>query len=112
MNWFHVPVLTRKRIFLAFAFAIATDTIQLALGPIGWTFFDEILDAITMVLTSLLIGFHPLLLPTFALELIPIVDMLPTWTGCIALVVALRKNQTPPEEKPPTTSESSDYIDV
>jgi hypothetical protein len=46
-----------------------------------------------MVLTWRVLGFHPLLLPTFALEFLPIVDVLPTWTGCVALVVALRKRQ-------------------
>jgi hypothetical protein len=44
-----------------------------------------------MVVVSRLIGFHPLLLPTFALEFVPLTDMLPTWTGCVALVVRSRK---------------------
>jgi hypothetical protein len=34
-----------------------------------------------------------LLLPSFVLEFIPLADMLPTWTGCVALVVALRKRE-------------------
>ena len=54
---------------------------------------DELLDVIAMILTWRLIGFHPLLLPTFALEFLPLADMLPTWTGCVAIVVALRKRQ-------------------
>jgi len=29
-------------------------------------------------------------------ELFPIVDVLPTWTGCVALVVAMRKKSPPP----------------
>jgi hypothetical protein len=40
-----------------------------------------------------LIGFHPLLLPTFVLEFVPLTDMLPTWTGCVALVMRARKRQ-------------------
>ena len=90
---FDVPVLTRTRIRSAYAVAIATDAAQLLLGPIGWAFADEILDIIAMVFTWRLLGFHPLLLPTFALELLPVADVLPTWTGCVALVVALRKRQ-------------------
>ena len=35
-----------------------------------------------------LLGFHPLLLPTFLVEFLPMTDMLPTWTGCVALVTA------------------------
>jgi hypothetical protein len=46
-----------------------------------------------MVLTSWMIGFHWLLLPTFVMEFIPLVDELPTWTACVVLVVALRKRE-------------------
>src|SRR5215471_1271609 len=83
--------LTPSRIKAAYAVAIATDVLQLALGPLGWAFTDQILDVVALVATTLLLGFHPLLLPTFVLELVPIVDVLPTWTGCVALVVALRR---------------------
>ncbi len=107
-----MPVLTRKRIFLAFAVAIAADAVQLALGPLGWGFLDEIVDGVTMILMCFLIGFHPLLLPTFVIELVPIVDMLPTWTGCVALVVTLKQKETRPESNASPATESSDYIDV
>ncbi|HHY84669.1 MAG TPA: hypothetical protein GYA07_03910 [Verrucomicrobia bacterium] len=90
---------------LAVLVALATDAIQIALGPFGWTFADEILDVIVMLLTSWLIGFHPLLLPTFVLEVIPGVDMFPTWTACVLAVIAMRsRRQTP---SPP-----ADVIDV
>ena len=89
-------VLTRSRIKAAYAVAIATDVLQFGLGPFGWAFTDEILDVIALIATTRLLGFHPLLLPTFVLELVPIIDVLPTWTGCVALVVAMRKKQSPP----------------
>lgn len=88
--------LTRSRIRAAYAVAIATDVLQFALGPFGWAFTDQILDAIALIATTALLGFHPLLLPTFIIELVPIVDMVPTWTGCVALVIAMRKKQPPP----------------
>ena len=84
-----------SRIKMAYAIAIATDVLQFALGPFGWAFVDEILDVVALIATTRLLGFHPLLLPTFVLELVPIVDVLPTWTGCVALVVATRKKQPP-----------------
>ena len=77
----------------AYAVAVTTDVLQLLLGPFGWAFADELLDVIAMILTWRLIGFHPLLLPSFVLELLPVADMLPTWTGCVAIVVAVRKRQ-------------------
>jgi len=88
--------LTRSRIRAAYAVAIAADVLQFALGPLGWAFADEILDVLALILTTRLLGFHPLLLPTFVVELFPIVDMLPTWTGCVALVVAMRNKAPPP----------------
>ena len=90
---FQTPVLTRNRVRLAYAVAITADALQILLGPLGWAFVDEIIDVAAMFLTWRAIGFHPLLLPTFALEFIPLVDMLPTWTACVALVVSLRKKQ-------------------
>ncbi len=84
-------VISRKAICLAFAVAIITDGLQFALGPFGWVLIDEGLDILAMILISWAIGFHMLLLPTFVIELIPGPDMLPTWTGCTAAVVMLRK---------------------
>ena len=101
---FQAPVLTRNRVRLAYGVAVAADALQLLLGPLGWTLADEIIDVIAMFVTWRLIGFHPLLLPTFALEFLPVVDMLPTWTACVALVVSLRRKQqaaqAPPSEGP------------
>jgi hypothetical protein len=100
---FETPILTRERIIAAFAVAITTDAMQILLGPLGFTFADEVLDILAMILTLRLVGFHPLLLPTFVLEVLPIIDMLPTWTGCLAIVVGIRKRQQA-EMKPPSES--------
>jgi hypothetical protein len=90
---FQSPLLTEQRVRLAYAIAVTTDVLQLLLGPFGWAFADELLDVAAMILIWRLIGFHPLLLPTFVLKFLPVADMLPTWTGCVAIVVALRKRQ-------------------
>lgn len=85
--------LTRTRMVLAIAVAIAADGLQLLFNGVGWLGPDQIIDVIAMLLTSWLIGFHWLLLPTFVLELIPVADDLPTWTACVAAVIVLRKRQ-------------------
>jgi hypothetical protein len=100
--------LTRARTRSAYAVAIATDGLQLLLGPFGWAFTDEILDGIATIATIRLLGFHPLLLPTFVLELVPLADMLPTWTGCVALVIRLRRAQQPL----PRNSDGAVTIDI
>jgi hypothetical protein len=88
-----LSIVPNNRVRLAYAVAIATDLLQFALGPFGWAFADEILDIIAAAITWKLLGFHPLLLPTFILEAVPIADLLPTWTGCVALVVGLRRKE-------------------
>ena len=100
-SWFQSPALTRERVRLAYAVAVTTDVLQLILGPFGWAFADELLDMAAMTLTWRLIGFHPLLLPTFALEFLPVADMLPSWTGCVAIVVTLRRRQQARMPPPP-----------
>ena len=92
-RWQHPSRVTRANVRLAYAVAVTVDVAQFLLGPFGWSGFDEILDAIGMIVITRLIGFHPLLLPTFLLEFVPFTDMLPTWTGCVALVVRARKRQ-------------------
>jgi len=79
-RWQHPSRVTRADVRLAYAVAVTIDVAQFLLVPFGWAVFDEILDAVAMIAVCRLIGFHPLLLPTFVLEFVPFTDMLPTWT--------------------------------
>ncbi len=83
--------LSRWRIAAALAVAVAADAVPFLLGPLGFTFADEIIDVAVMVLESLLLGFHVLFLPTFLLEVLPIADALPTWTACVLAVVVMKR---------------------
>jgi len=106
---------TPSSIRAAYAVAVAVDVAQVLLGPFGWAGVDEVLDACAMYGISKLIGFHPLLLPTFVLEFVPFTDMLPTWTGCVALVVRLRKGQglvsAEPPDSPPVIDVKADRVE-
>jgi len=102
-------VVSQTRVRAAYATAVLTDVLQFAIGPLGWFFADEILDVVAMILITRLIGFHPLLLPTFVLEIIPVADLLPTWNGCVALVMFLRRKQA---ESAPPPIENGPVIDV
>jgi hypothetical protein len=62
-----------------------------------------------MIATTAILGFHVLLLPTFALELVPLVQDLPTWTACVAAVIVLRKRRQQP---PPPPAPVGPVIDV
>lgn len=85
--------------------ALAADGLQV---PLQVPPLPEIIDVVAMVLTTVTIGFHVLLLPTFAVEFVPGVDLLPTWTGCVMAVIVLRLREektqsspTPPPVIPP-----------
>jgi hypothetical protein len=88
-----VPPLTRLRIALALGIAATADGLQLLLGPFGWPGGDQVIDLMAMGLTSWVIGFHWLLLPTFVMEFVPLLSELPTWTACVVAVIALRKRE-------------------
>ncbi len=109
-----------RRIALAFAVAAIADALQFPLTA-GMIFgatvpplllADVVIDLIAMVITVWLLGFHWVLLPGFILEAIPGIDLIPTWTGCVAFVVWRQKqaaeqsspvaSPTPaPDRKPP-----------
>ena len=109
---FRAPKLTRPRMVLALAVAVAADGLQFTLGPLGWAFADQVIDFLAMALVSWIIGFHILLLPTFVVEFLPVLDELPTWTACTAAVIALRKreqqNLPPPPPPPPDKQDIPD----
>jgi hypothetical protein len=101
---FRVPPLTRPRMAVALVFAAGADGLQLLLAPFGWFGADQVIDCVTMVVISRLIGFHILLLPTFVINFVPVLDELPTWIACTAAVIVLRKREQrtppPPPQKP------------
>jgi hypothetical protein len=106
------PVLTRRRIWLAWCVALAADGLQLLLGPLGLVFIDSAIDVVAMILLTLTLGFHPLFLPTFVVELVPLVDEFPTWSACTFLVIGLRRKKyeqnTPPPHPPPVSGKVID----
>ncbi|HEY0457010.1 MAG TPA: hypothetical protein VGE41_11590 [Verrucomicrobiae bacterium] len=91
-------VLSKGRIVTAVGLALLADALQYFFALIPGV--DQGVDLAAALAIIGLIGFHPLLLPTFLVELIPGVDLLPTWTGCVMLVIALRKRAQAANEPP------------
>jgi hypothetical protein len=106
------PVLTRRRIWTACAVALVADGLQLVLGPLGWVGLDEAIDVLAMLLLSATMGFHPLFLPTFVAEFIPVVDMLPTWTACTMVVIGLRRKKSVPPTPAAAPRSTENVIDI
>lgn len=92
---------TASRARLAVALAVLVDAIQLPLqgasltgmGTLPAEAIDLAIDAATALIISRLIGFHWALLPTLALELIPFIDLAPTWFACVSYVISKRKKE-------------------
>ena len=82
---FRPPRISRTRIALALLVALIADGLQIPSQAIP--IVPEVIDVLAAVLTIWILGFHLLLLPTFVVELIPLVDMLPTWTACVGAVL-------------------------
>jgi hypothetical protein len=87
----HPTQLTRGRIAIALIAALLADGLQVLLQAVPLV--PQLIDVAATVIVTLAIGFNILLLPTFVIELVPLVDDFPTWTGCVLAVIALRRRK-------------------
>ena len=93
--------LTESQVKAAYAIAIFADLLQLPLTAASATIVltipseivDFTVDCIVMIAVSRFLGFHWLLLPSMIGESIPGLELLPTWTGCVACVVKIRRDE-------------------
>ena len=83
-----------RRKLLARSVAVAADLLQLVVFP---AFFPGILsplngafDVLVGFAMVLMLGWHVAFLPTFVAELIPFVDLFPTWTLAVLYVTRKR----------------------
>ncbi|MBL0311182.1 MAG: hypothetical protein IPP78_00425 [Holophagaceae bacterium] len=87
------------RLKVAWVVAVGTDALQVFIFPATvegvFSPVTVILDFIAMALLSALVGWHWAFLPSIVVELIPGLELAPTWT--IALAIASRglNKQTP-----------------
>ncbi len=82
-----------RRVLAARVIAVLADAIQLGFMPLfvggAPEGFDAVLDLVVGGVMVALLGWHWAFLPAFAFELLPAVDLAPTWT--IAVVLATRR---------------------
>jgi len=90
--------LTPARLRAAWLLALAVDAIQIGLlpttGPLSFL-LDAPLDLAAMFVLWRLLGWHWAFMPSFLIELLPVVDLAPTWT--LAVWLATRKKVISPE---------------
>lgn len=72
---------------LALVIAIGVDLIQWLAIPLfilgGASPWNDAIDVIVAIVMIRLVGFHWAFLPAFAAELIPGVDLVPSWTAAV-----------------------------
>lgn len=80
---------------LARVIAIAVDALQIAILPLLFpgSPWNNAIDLVTGGVMVWLLGWHVAFLPTFVTELIPFVDLFPTWT--LAVLYVTRKEKSP-----------------
>ncbi|MBP7825221.1 MAG: hypothetical protein KA236_01510 [Verrucomicrobia bacterium] len=94
-NCHHMKPVSLTRVRAAYAVAICTDVIQIVLFPLFWegglSPLEIALDLVACSVITALVGWHIAFIPTFLIELVPGVDLAPTWT--IAVIIATRGRQ-------------------
>lgn len=79
----------RAAVRWAWAVALAIDAVQWVLWPLvvagAASPVDDILDLVAGVILIRLLGWHWVFLPAFVAELVPGVDLVPTWTAAVFL---------------------------
>jgi hypothetical protein len=87
---------TTNRVKAARVLGIMADAVQLGLLPLfvgGWVSpVNDALDVVVGVAMVALVGWHWAFLPAFFSELIPIWDLVPSWTA--AVLIATRNAPT------------------
>jgi hypothetical protein len=90
---------------MAWLVAIAVDAIQVGALPLfaagGLSPADGLLDAVAAIVLIQLLGWHWAFLPTLAAELVPGLDLFPTWTAAVLFVTRQQVHSGEPEILPP-----------
>ena len=78
----------------AWTVALGADALQILLLPLfAEGFASPAADALDLAVAGVLwrlLGFHWALLPAAVAELMPVVDLAPTWTGTVLLITGKR----------------------
>jgi hypothetical protein len=88
----------------ALTVAILADAVQIVLlplfGPGALSPLNDLLDIAVAWTLIRLLGWHWAFLPSFFAELVPGLDLVPTWT--LAVLIVTRQQVSPSRPEPPT----------
>ena len=90
-------LLTPRQAWIARGLALAVDLAQWAFLPAALTPLNNAVDVGTGLALLALVGWHWAFLPTFLAELVPFVELVPTWTLAVMIATRGRIASPPPE---------------
>ena len=98
-------LLTPRRVWIARALAVLVDLSQVALLPAELTPLNNAIDVATAIAMLSLVGWHWAFVPTFLAEMVPFVDLVPSWTLAVVIATRGRVGAPPPTVvvEPPRT---------
>lgn len=89
----------------ALTIAVLADALQIGLFPLfgegALSPLNDLLDIVVAWLLTRLLGWHWAFLPSMVAELIPGLDLVPTWTVAV-LLVTREMQPAAPSSEPPT----------
>jgi hypothetical protein len=92
------------RVRAARLIAMAADVLQIAVFPMfaGGVAspIDDVLDVVVAGAVTWLVGWHWSFLPSFLAELVPGLDLVPTWTAAVFFATRRRGPLSPPPGAP------------
>jgi hypothetical protein len=95
---------TRGRVWLARGIAIAADFLQIVAFPFfapgALSPWSDALDLAVAAAMILLVGWHWAFLPSFVAEVVPGLDLVPTWTAAAFFVTRGKGRPATPETSP------------
>ena len=89
--------LTPRQAGIARGLALLVDLAQWALLPAALTPLNNAVDEATGLALVALVGWHWAFLPTFLAELVPFVELVPSWTLAVTIATRGRVEAPPPE---------------
>lgn len=93
-----------RELRIAILVALSADTLQIVALPFfaagAFSPVDTAIDIMAALVLSKLLGWHWAFLPTMFAEIIPALDLFPTWTAAVLYVAWLRRQSFPTAANP------------
>ena len=92
-------VISPRTVRAARIIAVTADLVQIVLLPAFWpgilSVANDVIDALVAVALVAMLGWHWAFAPAFVVEMIPGVDLVPTWTAAVFLATRGRAGAAP-----------------